>query len=160
MLDDAKEHYHFELTRRSEINANLKTNIQLALTGIGFLYFVGTRAEVDIAFFGIFYWGSFSIFIISIITSGFASLYYATRFPDSPDVVKKYHETLKNYDESKADELLQKFLVERWIDNASVNADRNRGRSLLNLISRISIVIASFPLLLVAVLSVKVPFIP
>jgi len=160
MSDYAKEHYHFELSRRSEINANLKSNIQLSLGGIGFLYLLGKDAINTDFLFIIPYWVSFVILTISIGCNAIAALYYPTRFPDSPKIIYEYHKALIEHDPKTADLNLQNFLSNRWIENASENAKRNRGRSRLNLISRILIVVASFPLLLVAILSVKVPFLP
>lgn len=160
MSDYAKEHYHFELSRRSEINAHLKSNIQLSLGGIGFLYLLGKGAVNPDPIFIVSYWVSFIIFTLSIGFTAFATLYYSTRFPDTPKTIEEYHKALIEHDPKTADLQLQAFLSKRWIENASENAKRNRGRSRLNLVSRILIVTASFPLLLVAILSVKVPFLP
>lgn len=158
MSDYAKEHYHFEYSRRLEINSQLKANLQLALGGIGFLVFVGKGVESAECSYILSYWLAFTLLSLSIGFTAFATLYYPTRFLDPPENIEKYRKALIEHDADTADKNLQEFMSERWIDNASENAKRNRGRSRLNLSSRLLIVAAAIPLLLIAVLSVKVPF--
>ena len=88
-LENAKEHYHFELARRAEINSNLKNNIQLALGGIGFLFVLG-QGDIKLSEYQqFFYWLIFLILITSIFFSSFAGMYYSTRFPDDPEKIER-----------------------------------------------------------------------
>jgi hypothetical protein len=158
MSDYAKEHYHFEYSRRLEINGQLRANLQLALGGIGFLVLIGKGVEPVEFLYILSYWLAFTLLSFSIAFTAFATLYYPTRFLDPPEIIEKYRKDLIEHDADTADKNLQDFMSERWIDNASENAKRNRGRSKFNLLSRLLIVAAAFPLLLIAILSVKVPF--
>jgi hypothetical protein len=157
-LESAKEHYHFELARKSEINANLRNNIQLAIAGMGFLFIIGKENPICNPLIAYAFWISFCLLSVSIISSAFAAIYFPTRFPDDPKKIERYYQELKQYDAESADINLQKYLIERWIDNASTNASRNRQRSKLNFYSRIALSLSGLPLLLILMSSSKIPF--
>lgn len=157
-LEHIKEHYNFELARKAEINSAFKTNIQLALTAIGFLYFFGTTDHSGNLWLSLAYWLSLFLASTSIALSGIGSVHFSTRFPDSPNTIDDYYQKLREYDVETADEGIERYLEERWIENSSINAQRNRQRSSLAYYSRLSLFAMAFPLVVILVMSSKVRF--
>lgn len=144
-----KEHYEFEVNRRHEINQNLMHVIQFGLAEqASIIYFVSTtKTPSQFGYcFNLVIWASFVFCLLSLVCAIFGLLYYKNANLNSAKELRDYQKSLQEYDTTTAEQQFSQFLQGRWIDNATKNWERNRGKSQWNLWARIFLVVSSIPL--------------